>query len=323
MVWGLIFLPLGVGALIAAIEAASLVGVLVELTGITLDVAVIAVNEPETMENNKERAKFVNTLAFFYAFARLPSALDAGISTIKNANSLLVEALGKMKNLGSRSYNWIKNLFRQGSKTEALFRDLFKLMNKNTGLMEGVITDYQFAKLATRLKKELGIDLHMIDASNESYKALFAKWKEKPIYGVFHHKKFKNSRYGLVLDGPAIYIFRGFTQTEEIKATFYTLQHELFHAKLWYAIMVENRLKGGASLYNKIPMWLHEADVIGEFSNANKIKPGKWPEAEMQKDLDNLLLRFGGDVEKAFGKKPTLKDFENWDISKYLLNLVK
>jgi hypothetical protein len=89
----LAFLPLGTTALVVAIEAASTIGILVATTDVALDVTVLAVNDPEVMENNRERAEFVNTLAFFYGLARLTYGLRDIKGTVKDANNSLRAAL--------------------------------------------------------------------------------------------------------------------------------------------------------------------------------------------------------------------------------------
>lgn len=311
----LLFLPFGIGALIASIEAASVLGIIVAATDITFDVAVLAVNSPEAIENNKERAEFVNTLAFFYALARLPSALVSLDGLARNANKNLVNALKFVEANWSNIIQELRALFRYDSRVEALFREIFKLINK------GEISEYQFLKLAKKMKAEAGIDMHLVDATSKDFKELYKAWKESPVYAVFHSHSFKNGRYGLILDGPAIYFFRG----GDFKLASYTVQHELIHVKLWYNLVKEYGKKGGLAIYNKIPNWLHEADVIGEILKQNKQKPGKWSLLDIENDLGALNYNIKTKPKwsnsfKEITKKEflTLKDMENWDITKWL-----
>jgi hypothetical protein len=238
----LLFLPFGIGALVGAIEAANAIGIIVAITDVTLDVTVLAVNDPKAIENNKERAEFVNTLAFFWGLARLTYAMKDAPEIIGKANKKLIAALDQLVSIRKRSIEWLKNLFCYNSEAEALFREIFKLIDK------GMLSEYQFAKIAKRIKAKTGVDMHLVDATAPKFKELYKKWKEEPVYAVFHSSKFKNGRYGVVLDGPAIYFFRG----GDVKLTSYTVQHELFHVKLWYTLVKRNGVKGGQLIYGHL-----------------------------------------------------------------------
>ncbi|TXF79493.1 hypothetical protein [Chryseobacterium sp.] len=218
----------------------------------------------------------------------------------------------------------IKKAFSKDSKTDELFRDISKkfIVNNN-----GVLSKTQFLKIATQIEKHFGTKLHWIDRNSYEFRELFKKWQEEPIFAVFHSSTFKNGRYGIVLDGPAIYFFEGIHKFgNKISITAYTLQHELIHLKLWYKMTKEFPELIG--LYRKIPRWLDEANVIGEILKQNAQKFGKWDLIDIENDLtilNNMLRKnplFKKEAQRILGKEQLqLKDFENWDLRKFLEKL--
>jgi hypothetical protein len=250
----------------------------------------------------REDLEFINTLAAIYGLARLSYSLRnvKGKQLLKDIKTAVIT----VDKQASAIFQDLKNLFNAKSKSEALFREIFKLINK------GILSEYQFMKLARKMEGETGIKLHLIDATNLKFKDLYKAWKENPVYAMFHNSTFKNTKYGIVLEGPAIYFFRG----GDIALTSYTMQHELFHVKLWHKLVKEFGNKGGTLLYNKIPQWLHEADVVGEFIKANKLRPSKWSMIDIEEDLKILNKR-----RKEIGLPGVSLDFfKDWDITKHI-----
>lgn len=105
----------------------------------------------------------------------------------------------------------IKKAFSQDSKTDELFRDISK---KFIVINRGVLTQNQFLKIARQIEKHFGTKLCWVDRNSYEFKDLFKKWQNEPIFAVFHSSIFKNGRYGIVLDGPAIYFFNGISNME-------------------------------------------------------------------------------------------------------------
>lgn len=219
-----------------------------------------------------------------------------------------------------------KSLLSKETKFDGLFRDITKnFIIKN----RGILTERQFAKIAKKILENFNIQMHWVDKNSKEFVELFKAWEKEPVFAVFHPSTFKNGRYGVVLEGPAIYFFNGIIRYgiragEKIQITAYTLQHELIHLKLWHKMNVE--FKELAGLYNKIPNMLHEADVIGTFLKQNKyIKTAKWSMDDILADLktlnDNIknYPHWEKAAKKHFGKTEIeLKDLENWDLNKHL-----
>ncbi len=260
--------------------------------------------------------------------AELLEIFAKGRQAIKEFFTKLGDDIGKWFVSNKRTFENLvakaKNIFKKDSKTDELFRDISKkFIVKN----HGNLSKTKFLKIAKQIEKHFGTKLHWVDRNSYEFKELYKKWYDSPIYAVFHSSTFKNGRYGITLEGPAIYFFEGVHKFGgTIKLTTYTLQHELIHVKLWYKMTKE--FPELSPLYKKIPRWLDEANVIAEFLQQNAQKIGKWEMDDILNDLkvlnkifrDNPAYREG--VKKIFGKEQLeLKDFENWDLSKFLEKL--
>ncbi|GAB0156251.1 hypothetical protein CHRYSEOSP005_15150 [Chryseobacterium sp. Alg-005] len=209
-------------------------------------------------------------------------------------------------------------------ETEELFRDIFKKLIVNS---KGVLSKEEFLKIAQQIEKHFETKLHWIDRESEEFAELYKKWYDNPIFAVFHKSTFKNGRYEIVLEGPAIYFFRGANKLGiPVEVTAYTLQHELIHMKLWYKMV--KKFPEMAELYKKIPRWLDEANVLGEILKQNAQKIGKWETADIMNDLNTLNDNFRDyphwkeSLQKVLGKDHLdLKDFENWNLDEILKKL--
>jgi hypothetical protein len=311
-----IALPLSVVGLAAAIEAAAVWGVIVSATDVTVDAAFIAANAQGMDKEHPDFVKTVNNLAFFYGVARLGVGIAKGLPAALNKNWL--EAL---KLVAKNTKDLIQSL-RSSTKTDELFRDVFKFIDK------GELSAYTVQKLSrlierlTQAEINIAVKVHYVDEGSKEFKALYQAWaksRRKP-QAFFKPKTGYSGKYEMFVDGPALYMFKG----GSIKPTSYTMQHELFHLKLWFTFIKLG--KQGKALYARIPEWLHEADVIGEMLKANKRKPGKWNVDEISRDLDKLNFNikndpqiFGKDIEKIMGKRNIeLRDLENWELTNYL-----
>lgn len=88
-----LLLPLGVAGLVAAIQAANVLGILVTTTDIVVDGFALAANMPEVQRNDPEFAKTVNTFAFFYGLMRLGGPLMGSAKSSGKSSKNLEDAL--------------------------------------------------------------------------------------------------------------------------------------------------------------------------------------------------------------------------------------
>jgi hypothetical protein len=109
------FLPLSIGGLASAILAANRWGILFFATDIAVDVTLLRVNHPNYIESHPERAKIINTLIFFYALARLGSAIVKLPSIPKmagKANKFFLQALALLRRTGRKIITGTGGQFR-------------------------------------------------------------------------------------------------------------------------------------------------------------------------------------------------------------------
>ncbi|ASW75174.2 hypothetical protein CJF12_13365 [Chryseobacterium piperi] len=224
-----------------------------------------------------------------------------------------------LKNKKLVEATWIKaqKIFSKESKYDAIYRDITKkFFIQNVEVM----SESQFYKLASKIKEAFKIDMLIVDRNNEKYSELFKLWQNNPIYAVFHEKTFINTRYGLELEGPAVYFFKGIARgSHVVEITAYTMQHELLHLKLWHKMVIE--FPELTNLYRKMPRVLDELNVVGEMLKQNTKKVGKWSLEDIQNDINviNDTPKWKPHLKEYFGKENVeINDFKNWDLSKYL-----
>lgn len=272
---------------------------------------------PEAMKSKMAIQQINRMLDVFYSSEKTTIYAEKIANEIKKwlvRNKELIEA------------TWIKvqRVFSKESKYDALYRDITKkFFIQNVEVM----SETQFYKLASKIKEAFKIDMLVVDKNSEKFAGLYKKWQDNPIFAVFHEATFKNGRYGIVLEGPAIYFFKGvakgrFAEEIIVELTAYTMQHELLHLKLWHKMVVE--FPEMASLYRKIPRVLDELNVVGEMLKQNSQKVGKWSMEDIQMDVNtiNKELKWKPFLKENFGKENIgVKDLENWDLSKHLKNL--
>ncbi len=189
--------------------------------------------------------------------------------------------------------------------------------NRNTGKFtinnEGEITLKKFNKISERVKKEYGVSMHLIDRNNETFIELFKRWQQKPLQGFWVDQKLISKNYKIELDGPALYLFKGATAKGLYKVTSYTVQHELYHMKMWIKIK-EAYPNSYLKKFHKIPDKVHEAYVLSEFVKAKKFsKKTVWDEGDIIDDLDAFNINFG--------QNKALKYFETFELEDYLKTL--
>lgn len=108
-------------------------------------------------------------------------------------------------------------------------------------------------------------------------------------------------------------MFKGTTAKGLYKVTSYTVQHELYHMKMWLKIK-ESYPNSYLKKFHEIPDEVHEAYVLSEFVKAKKFsKKTIWDEGDIIDDLDAFNVNF----RKGKSKKG-LRDFEDFDLKNYL-----
>ena len=175
---------------------------------------------------------------------------------------------------------------------------------------EGVITLAKFNKIAKRIKEEYGVNMFLVDRNNEQWAELFKRWQKKPLDGMWVDQPLTSKNYGIPLDGPALYLFRGSTSKGIYEVTSYTVQHELFHLKMWNSIK-ELFPKNYLTKFHEIPDEIHETFVLSEFVKVKKYT--KWSDQDILSDLNAF--------NDNFKRNMSLADFENFDLEIYLKNL--
>ncbi|MFT5818840.1 MAG: hypothetical protein ACI8ZM_000061 [Crocinitomix sp.] len=183
---------------------------------------------------------------------------------------------------------------------------------KFTIINEGVISSTKFDKIASRIKKEYDIDMFFIDRNNQKWQDLYKSCQDRPLHGFFTATYHPSKNYpGINLDGPALYLFSGNSITGPYEVTSYTVQHELYHMKMF------NRLKelfpnNYVKKFYEIPDVIHESYVLSEFVKSSKFT-NTWSKADIFRDLESFNLDFKKTMELA--------GFEGFDLETYLKNL--
>ncbi|WP_442264918.1 hypothetical protein ACSIGC_11245 [Tenacibaculum sp. ZS6-P6] len=281
----------------------------VEVTSGTVN-ALLKLTGAEDTELGKLAAKYL----FYLEMASLAGGISASLERkLKNTATELIdnpkfeESLddlvkkGKLDRVDKNDI--INDIITVSEKT----RNIGKFTIKN----EGIISIAKFNKIAKRIKKEHGVDMFLIDKNNEQWKELFKKWQKKSLDGLWVDQPLISKNYGIPLDGPALYLFRGIGVKGFDKGFFditsYTVQHELFHMKMWLRIkelFPNNFLK----IFHEIPDEIHETYVLSEFIKTRKFT--KWDETDILDDLNAF--------NRNFKKNKTLNEFEFFDLESYL-----
>ena len=143
------------------------------------------------------------------------------------------------------------------------------------------------------MKKQFGVELKIVD-QDPKFKARLKIWNRNgtaasfnPVQGVMFIRK---------------------------KVTPYTIQHEMFHMKLWHKMTKEFPDLNGIyqkTIGNKI---FHEEYVLSQFLSGTK----KWGQAEILIDLTEInKLRFRKGLDPV-----DLNYFKNWKLEDELSKIV-
>jgi len=105
-----------------------------------------------------------------------------------------------------------------------------------------------------------------------------------------------SAKFEQLLKGPFVYLLE--------ETTTYTIAHELTHVKLWHKMTKE--FPELAQTFQKLSRRLHEEHALSEL-----VKQGKWPEADLLKDLKTVNL-----LRQKEGLPPVaLEHFKSWKLT--------
>lgn len=176
-------------------------------------------------------------------------------------------------------------------KTEEFFRKIGRKINLAG---EEILTSNDIKKLRRLLKETFDVTLEFVD-QNPALKAKLKDWTTRRVAGSFN-----------MIEGK-MYLRKSVTS--------YTVQHEMFHMKLWYKMTKE--FPELQPLFQKtlgrqpVKELFHEEYVLAEFLK----NPSKWKETDLLNDLRNInLLRDIIGLDKI-----GLDYFKKWNLEQELL----
>ncbi len=183
----------------------------------------------------------------------------------------------------------IKKYFSKEGKTEEFFRKIEKKLNLAG---EEILTSNDIKKLRRLLKEIFDVSLEFVD-QNPALKAKLKDWTSRRIAGSFN-----------MVEG-VMYLRKSVTA--------YTVQHEMFHMKIWYKMTKE--FPELQPLFQKTlgreNRLFHEEYVLAEFMK----NPSKWKEADLLNDLIEINRLRG---LKGLSKVE-LEYFKKWNLEQELL----
>jgi len=183
----------------------------------------------------------------------------------------------------------IKEAFNKEGKTEEFFRKIEKKFNLSR---QEILSANDIKTLRRLLKETFDVTLEFVD-QNPALKAKLKDWTARRVAGSFN-----------MVEG-VMYLRKSVTA--------YTVQHEMFHMKLWYKMTKEfpelqplfQKTLGRA---NEL---FHEEYVLAEFMK----NPNKWEEADLLNDLKNInKLRDMRNLPNV-----NLEYFKKWNLQEELL----
>lgn len=195
----------------------------------------------------------------------------------------------KNKKLVEGWANKIKQYLSKDGKTEEFFRKIDKKFNLAG---EEILSANDIKKLRILLKEIFDVPLEFVD-QNPALKAKLKDWATRRVAGSFN-----------MVEGK-MYLRKSVTA--------YTVQHEMFHMKLWYKMTKE--FPELQPLFQKTlgreNVLFHEEYVLAEFMK----NPSKWKDADLLNDLINI-----NDLRAKKGLPGVdLEYFKSWNLEEELL----
>ena len=188
------------------------------------------------------------------------------------------------------TFSKIKDTFLKEAKTEEYFRKIQKKFNLAG---EEILSIYDLKKLRRLLKETFDVPLVLVEQIPK-LKGKLKNWKIRRVAGAFN-----------MVEG-VMYLRKNVTA--------YTVQHEMFHMKLWYKMTKEfpelqPLLQKTLGRENRL---FHEEYVLSEFMKDSS----KWLEADLLNDL-NFINK---ELRKAKGlPEVDLEYYKKWNLEEELL----
>ncbi|MBW8521941.1 hypothetical protein K0U91_05590 [Chryseobacterium chendengshani] len=194
----------------------------------------------------------------------------------------------KNKKLVEGWTNKIKQYLSKDGKTEEFFRKIDKKFNHG----EEILSANELKNLGRLLKETFDVTIQFVD-QNPALKAKLKDWTARRVAGSFN-----------MMEG-VMYLRKSVTA--------YTVQHEMFHMKLWYKMTKEfpdlqPLFQKTLGFENRL---FHEEYVLAQFMK----NPSKWKEADLLNDIAEInRLRELKNLNKV-----DLEYFKNWNLEQELL----
>lgn len=183
----------------------------------------------------------------------------------------------------------MKQYLSKDGKTEEFFRKIEKKFNLAG---QEILSANDIKTLRRLLKETFDVNLEFVD-QNPALKAKLKDWTKRRVAGSFN-----------MVEGK-MYLRKSVTS--------YTVQHEMFHMKLWYKMTKEfpelqPLFQKTLGIENRL---FHEEYVLAEFMK----NPSKWREADLLNDLVEVNRLRG---LKGLSKVE-LEYFKKWNLQQELL----
>lgn len=195
----------------------------------------------------------------------------------------------KNKKLVEGWANKIKKYLSKDGKTEELFRKIDKKFNP---VGEEILSANELKNLRRLLKETFDVTIQFVD-QNPALRAKLKDWTARRVAGSFN-----------MVEG-VMYLRKSVTA--------YTVQHEMYHLKLWYKMTKEfpelrPLFQKTLGFENRL---FHEEYVLAQFMK----NPSKWKEADLLNDLAEInRLRELKDLNKV-----DLEYFKIWNLEQEVL----
>ena len=195
----------------------------------------------------------------------------------------------KNKKLVEGWANKIKKYLSKDGKTEELFRKIDKKFNP---VGEEILSANELKNLRRLLKETFDVTIKFVD-QNPALRAKLKDWTARRVAGSFN-----------MVEG-VMYLRKSVTA--------YTVQHEMYHLKLWYKMTKEfpelrPLFQKTLGFENRL---FHEEYVLAQFMK----NPSKWKEADLLNDLAEInRLRELKDLNKV-----DLEYFKIWNLEQEVL----
>ena len=211
-------------------------------------------------------------------YQELKKLLDKVLDWIKKNSKRFESTLSKVR----------EAFFKEG-KTEEYFRKIEKKFNLAG---EQILSTYNLKILRRLLKETFDVPLELVDQTPK-LKGKLKDWTARRVAGSFN-----------MVEG-VMYLRKSVTA--------YTVQHEMFHMKLWYKMTRE--FPELQPLFQKTlgreNVLFHEEYVLSEFMKDSS----KWLEVDLLNDLENIN---GLRTQKGL-QKVDLEYYKKWKLEEELL----